>query len=438
MGRFWCLADTITRDVCIIGGGSTGTYAAIQLKDQKQSVVVVEKKDLLGGHTETLYLPNGQVDYGVQGFFNNKITTDYFAKLGIDHEPLLPGSLKTDNVNFLTGKKVRPPSGLLDTITAALQYRSAIQQFSYLEYGVYNLPDPVPEDLLRPFGEFVFKHNLQGALNLIFLFAHGVGNLLEVPTLTVIANFGIPHINALLQGYIRPKHGAYELFQKATDKLRQDILFQSTVVNATRTTNGVELIVQHADGSRKLIKANKLLLTIPPILSNLDGFDLSDAERSVFQKWEWKSYYAAVLNNTGIPDARNVANLNPNNQPGSLPTTPFIWHLDYPGVSGYLTHKMVGDANFTVQQAKDLIFSDVHRMGTAGTYETRRPNILAFADHTPTTMAVSPEEVRNGFYKSLYALQGQQSTFYTGLAWCSDYATFLWNYTDSVIERMLA
>jgi len=36
--------DIITRDVCIIGGGSTGTYSAVRLsQDMGKSVVIVEK-----------------------------------------------------------------------------------------------------------------------------------------------------------------------------------------------------------------------------------------------------------------------------------------------------------------------------------------------------------------------------------------------------------
>ena len=47
-------ADSIiTRDVAVIGGGATGTYAAIRLRDLGRSVVVVETADRLGGHTHT-------------------------------------------------------------------------------------------------------------------------------------------------------------------------------------------------------------------------------------------------------------------------------------------------------------------------------------------------------------------------------------------------
>lgn len=46
-------SQIITRDVCVIGGGSAGTYAAIRLRLMNQSVAVVEKSGRLGGHTET-------------------------------------------------------------------------------------------------------------------------------------------------------------------------------------------------------------------------------------------------------------------------------------------------------------------------------------------------------------------------------------------------
>lgn len=47
--------DIIVRDVAIIGGGSAGTHAAISLKDKGKSIVLVEAKGRLGGHTQVSY-----------------------------------------------------------------------------------------------------------------------------------------------------------------------------------------------------------------------------------------------------------------------------------------------------------------------------------------------------------------------------------------------
>lgn len=37
--------DVITRDVCIVGGGSSGTFTATRLRDLKKSIVLVEPKN---------------------------------------------------------------------------------------------------------------------------------------------------------------------------------------------------------------------------------------------------------------------------------------------------------------------------------------------------------------------------------------------------------
>lgn len=60
-------ANVITRDIAVIGGGATGTYAAIKLGDLGKSVVLVEKAGRLG----------------VSAYFNNSIVTDFFAKFHV-------------------------------------------------------------------------------------------------------------------------------------------------------------------------------------------------------------------------------------------------------------------------------------------------------------------------------------------------------------------
>ncbi|KAL4733643.1 hypothetical protein BDV11DRAFT_199681 [Aspergillus similis] len=437
--------DTIDRDVVILGGGATGTFAAVQLREQGHTVALVEQKSRLGGHAETLYLPNGRyVNYGVEGYFNNEITKDFFAQLDVDYEPLLPGAILTQHVNLRTGERVLPGSELLTTTAAALLYRGAIEQFDYLAQGLYDLPEEVPEILLRPFREFVDKYALWGAVDLIFTFAENVGNMLDRPTLYVIQYFGIPHIDALLNGgYIRPKNGTDVLFDKAANYIDEasNIFYDSTAVQTTRDETGVEVVIQNAlTGAQSLIRAKKLLIAFPPVLEKLAGFDLTEQESALFAKWSYVNYYAAVMTNTAIPDNFNILNTDPANQPGSLPTTPFNWAFEYSGVPGYFMNKIVGDANLTEAEARALIIDEVKRMSSAGTFQLKdgqEPEIAAFASHSPETLMVSVEDVKEGFYKKLYGLQGQASTFYTGYTFCTDYSTVLWNYTSGIVDRIV-
>ncbi|CAM6073856.1 unnamed protein product [Sphagnum tenellum] len=185
-------SDVITRDVCIVGGGSTGTYAATRLRDLGKSVVVVEHKDRMGGHTQTYTHPQTErtVDFGKQAFHNLDIVKNYFNRFNI---PLVTvnatsSGVTSTSVDLRAGKEVvgYVPS---DPTAALVGYAAQLAKYPYLETG-YNLTYPVPEDLLLPFGEFVTKYSLQGVVRLIFENVQGVGDLLNLLTLYVFKLVG--------------------------------------------------------------------------------------------------------------------------------------------------------------------------------------------------------------------------------------------------------
>ncbi|KAL5343580.1 hypothetical protein BJX70DRAFT_407264 [Aspergillus crustosus] len=432
----------ITRDVCILGGGATGTYAAVQLIKGGHSVVIVEPKDHLGGHSDTAYLQNGDhLDFGIRAYFNQRLVKDFFAQVDVEYELFSQPAILTDYVNLRTGERVPPSStDILGLILAMIRYRKVTEEFNYLIPGAFDLPDEVPEALLRPFREFVEEHSLQTALPIIYTFTDALGDILQAPLLYVLQLFGPSHIDALLEGpYIRPKNGSVTLFRQAARYINENsnILYQTLVTQAIRSSTGVQLTVTSANGGSKLIQANKLLVTFPPLLSSLQGFDLDETEELVFSKLGYINYYAAVLTNTGIPDGLNIFNTNPENQPGALPVTPYQCIIDYSGIPGHYRTRIMGGADFSEDDARQLVRDDFRRMSAAGTYPIHQePEVVAFKSHTPSTITVPVDEIRDGFYKKLYALQGQRSTYYTGYTFCTDYSAQLWNYTLSVIDMM--
>ena len=58
-----------------------------------------------------------------------------------------------------------------------------------------------------------------------------------------------------------------------------------------------------------MIIASKLIISVPPLLSNLAGFDLSIDEWSLFQEWVTGAYYASLVSDTGIPDDVDITNV---------------------------------------------------------------------------------------------------------------------------------
>ncbi|KAK1977203.1 FAD dependent oxidoreductase [Colletotrichum cereale] len=424
--------DIIQRDILVVGGGATGTYAAVRLRDQNKTVAVVERAENLGGHVDTYRdaATGAPIDYGVQAYIKNNQTIDFFQRFGVELNSSGLSPFPSKVVDFKTGFVI-PNASAVDPSTMVgplANYLFANLKFGFLAEGAYDIPEDVPEDLLLPFGQFVQKYNLTDVVQVVWIFANGVGNLLETPTLYVLQNFGQAHLLGLSAGYLYAPGGNQQVYDKAGAFLGSDVMYSSVVVASKRTDEGVTAVVASATG-RKLVKAKKLLITIPPTVENLAPFDLDDSETSVFKQWQNVPYYIGVVSKSGLPDLTNYLNVDVT-APAAFPQAPFVWRLETVGVPGYQTVKVIGEPDSA--KAQGLVTDAVRKIeaSTSGT-STTGVEFSAWQEHKDLQLHVSPEAVKAGFYRDLYALQGKRSTYYTGNAWCSDYSPLLWAFTDS-------
>lgn len=432
---------TITRDVCIIGGGSTGTYSAIRLSDSKKTVVVVEANDRLGGHTNTYTDPatNDTVDYGVVVFSHLQVVQDYFARFDIPlatYVGTVPGEV-TKHVDYRTGKVVAGYAPAVNVSAALAAYTAQLERYAaYVEDG-FNLPDPVPADLLLPFGEFAKKYDLGAAVFVLFSYGQGLGNFLEQPTLYVFKIFGLGALQSLQIGFLgTARQDNSEIYEKALAELGGNVLLQSHVIATDRSGDGVKVLVKTPDGI-KLILAQKLVLTIPPKLNNLAGFDLSANESSLFAQFGNSAYYTALIRSANIPAATSITNIGADTA-YNLPVLPGIYSIDPTRVPGLYDVKVGSAVAIPDAQVQALIVDSVVRLGAAGTLNTTTPEFAAYQSHAPFELTVPTEAIKRGFYKALYALQGQRHTWYTGAAFHTHDSSRLWLFTEGLLPGILA
>ncbi|GGK97999.1 NAD(P)/FAD-dependent oxidoreductase [Mangrovihabitans endophyticus] len=434
-------ATVVTRDIAVIGGGATGTYAAIRLRDEGRSVAVIEQQDRLGGHTHTYTDPatGAHVDIGVVVWHDLPLVRDWFARFDVPLEKAnfdIPGQ-ESLAVDYRTGKPVTgwtPP----DPSAGLAAYAEQLARYPYLEAG-FDLPDPVPADLLLPFGEFVRKYNVDSAVNMIFNFGQGLGDLLRQPTLYVFKNFGLDILRNLQVGFLTTsRHDNSELYRKARAELGEDALLCSTVVAADRDAAGhANLLVRGPSGIR-LIRARKLLMTIPPKLDNLRGFDVDRTERRLFGQFRNSGYYTGVLRGTGIPDNLSIDNIA-QHTPYHLPPLPGVYSISPTGVPGLHNVKYGSPGSLPAHHVKADILASIRRMRAAGTIDgSGRPEFAVFASHTPFELTVPTSAIAAGFYRELSALQGHNSTFWTGAAFHTHDSSLLWQFTESLLPRLTA
>jgi hypothetical protein len=438
--RIYCFPSLTNWVVCIVGGGSTGTYSAVRLsQDLGKTVVVVEKSDILGGHTNTYIDPatGSPIDYGVQAFHNFTVVTDYFGRFDIPLTPVSETSpYTTEYVDFSVGRLLANQTQA-DPTAALIKFAEQALQYTYLPAG-YDLPNPVPADLLLPFGEFVTKYGIQDAVPIILEFAHGVGDFLASPTLYIFQNFGIPQLESIESGSFLTTagHDNSVLYQKAAALLGSSVLYGSTLVHAERNDNGTQYITVQTPSGLKLIKAKQLLMTIPPILENLTPFDLTTQEYSVFSQWEYTYYFTGIIRD-GVP--ANISMVNTAvTQPFNVPVSPYIVHFTYSGIADLHTFFTVSTTPQTLAQAEALINSDLALMQQSGLIPSCEPtNIVAINNHTPIQLRVPADAIANGFYADLYALQGLHGTFWTGAAWAPDDSSLLWEFTETILPLLV-
>ncbi|KAI1172629.1 FAD/NAD(P)-binding domain-containing protein [Nemania sp. FL0916] len=431
-------SDVIERDVVIIGGGSSGTYTAVRLRDHGKSVVVVEKKGFLGGHAETWTDPSTgyTIDGGVVVFAPIKTVTDYFTRFNVSLVPLPSVVLGQTYADFSTGSTLDVQSASAEILEAVLElYTVQLNKYPELQKG-FNLIYPVSPDLLLSFRDFVIKYKLQDLVLKAFSSNQGYAPILDISMLYIFKYLNKVQLISYNSSYLTTaRHNMQELYGKAANLLSPDVLLNSTIISMKRpdTNKGkVQVLVQTPHGM-KLIIAKKLLSTPPPMPEILVGYDLSQKETGLFKKFSANGYYSAILNNTGLDVSLFAAGPD---EPYHVPKLPGPYAMS---LNQGLTQVYYGSPRVLSENAvKTDILNRIRLVQQKrGLGKGTQPEFVAFYNHAPFNLMVSNDDIRNGFYQKLTTLQGERNTFYSGAAWHTQDSSALWQFTDDYVLPMM-
>lgn len=191
---------------------------------------------------------------------------------------------------------------------------------------------------------------------------------------------------------------------------------------------------------RLIIKAKKLLIAIPPTLDNLKFLDLDENSRHLFGQFNNSYYWNGVVRNSGVYDNTSITNIAPT-APKGIPAMPGLYTIQASGVPGL--HKVYYGSPYAIpdDQVKSAILAGIAKVVKAGGFPAAAspPEFVAFGDHRPFTLTVSPTAIKRGFYKQVSALQGQDSTWWTGAAWQTQDSSLIWNFTEyNILPQLVA
>jgi hypothetical protein len=435
----------IQRDVCILGGGAAGTYAALRLRDQGRSVVILERGNRLGGHAETFEDPDTGVpiDIGVQIFPDNPLVRGYFGRFGVPLSTRPPSAGGTSySVDFRSGLPVNAyspsPAELGAALFAYLQLVTG--PFGFLAQNGYQLPDwgPLLDQLVMPFGQFATENGLGALLPLFFLYEQGFGSLLDAPTLYVLKNLGPEVVGGILGGsFLAAPTGVSALYEAATSALGGDVLFGTNVLLARRPTRGaVTMVVSTASGPR-LIRSEKLLITAPPTLASLWNFDLDPEEQRLFGLFRPNFYWTGVVRTAGLAPGVSLTN-KAAATPANLPPLPGLYSVSPTPVPGLTNVKYGSSTLLSDRVVRAAIRADIERVKVPGVGPIFVEELATFKSHSPYALMVSPGDIRRGFYAALEGLQGRRRTFYAGAAFQTHSSAAIWAYVEGMLPELAA
>ncbi|OLN85059.1 Beta-cyclopiazonate dehydrogenase 3 [Colletotrichum chlorophyti] len=439
-------------DVAIIGGGSAGIHAAIQLKDAGAKVLVIEKKHQIGGHAETYVNPQTGVhtNVGVVLFENTDIVSSYFSRLNVPivRTNPLASSGPSRSYDFSLGipipaQNASESAAQQQAIAAAAQSYSAniLAKYPWIDQGFF-VPNPVPEELTIPFGELAQKYNFTALLPLIYQFNWYTGDVSAIPSLYGVKGLGPGLLNSLLGEFIVSGTGdTRALYDAAVKELGDSVLLNSTILKVDRNVqiskrirSGVTVLVQQPGQAPKLVRARKLLVAIPPTLENVAAYDLTSHERNLFSKFFALGYWAGVSTIPGLNvSLTNVGVQTPFNQP-VIPGTNGFNAAGSPG--DFLFSVGFDDTKNTQADAEAVLRKSLATLATVGAVPQNSAETVTFpftSNHAPYNVRVSANQIGQGFYRKLLALEGTKNTWWTGATFAGHNSALIWTFNEGTV-----
>lgn len=388
-------------------------------------------------------LTGATTDYGVVLFPNTSIVTDFWGHYNLSLIGVGQLGNNARGADFKSGT-VFPaelsrtdPAATASNLTA---YIAQLQQYPGLDL-TWDIPYPVPEDLLISFGDFARKHDLSLAATYAAQLGQGMGNVLDLPTIFVLKAFDVQQVSALLQSSFltSAESNTQVLYDKVQAELGSSVFLQSHVKEVKRSDTGVEVSIECPSGTVKLIKGAKLVVTVPPLVKNLSFLDLDEQEKALYGKFNHSYYWNSIVINTGLPDNETYNNVDIT-APSFVAAVPSVYTIqNVARIPGTFQAYFGSTTSFTDDEVKAEIIATIGRIRKGlGLPDPEKPTeIVALNNHSPFHLHVSRKDVSAGFYRQWQDLQGHKRTWWNGAATVKPASYAIWNFTETVLLPQL-
>ncbi len=381
----------------IIGAGSAGLTAADTLRDRGYTdITILEASDRAGGKCSSFPHEGRMFELGAGVLSSNdRVALDLARKYNVAVSPVAfdaSAYLDAETGQLLTESPLRERVKLL--YQAAIRYRALCKKHRRIEEPGF---DRLDRELAESFSSWAKGHGL-GALETRlapYFSGYGYGYFDEVSAAYVLKYYAWNVLRAYVKKeFYKFPDGIQGLWSRIAEE--NNVLFNTTI---ERVQRGPTVRVRASGHDHEFDR----LILAAPLDDALSYLDASDEERALFSKITHYDYrtYACILR--GFPKQNGYI---PGNHASSRKGHPVFWYQRYQDSDLY-TFYVIGDWKISDEEVWKNIERVVRPLG--GTIE--RTLTVVRWKYFPH---VSPDAMRDGYFDTIEALQGQRSTYYTG------------------------
>ena len=451
------------RDVCIVGGGSSGMSMAVLTKDIGYDPIVFERQSTIGGHCDTINFtpPPGKtdnwIDIGVQAFINTTLlnvlgygnwiaNTETFIKRFAGNDSLIPINTNTISkfVDMQRGFEVTPSFNATAFQIALGNYYAILAQYPWTDLAQY--PQTIPSELLIPFGEFAALHGLEPLAPLIRVFGYGsgldLGNYSNVMALYMLVGMSRTTLNVAIGGPTAAysvKGGCQQIYNGMRDYLgTQNILTNAQVTSIKRRNNDRPSQIKGTiNGIPFKYKCKKVIAAFSPQLNDIQFMNPDSLETSLFKHAKYFYYYTGTAITEGplaVNTSYQVGNSDLINSQFQVPFVPSVTNVGRVLTYGPSQIQATSDVQKSVTEMRAIVQEQLDRIP---------PNIFTnvdvdiFFQHGGYWGYFDNKSLRKNYspWAKLNDLQGHRNTFWVGALNRMASSSHIWDDSYRIIAQ---
>lgn len=403
-----------TSSIVIIGGGAAGVSMGYYLQKEGYShITLLEKENSIGGMCCGLNY-EGQ-NYGMGAI---AVTPDYECLLdlidtyGVGMEPA-PYNILMD---FTNGQQY-PLQDLVHGLSKLDLAKSIARYFYELMIVAHSLKKPgfghISDELAQPFSDWLAQKGLQnlGPIFSVPITCFGYGYLDQIPAAyalkymdyknfgTMLYMCGIEYIDFPLRWPKRLTNGLQNLLKIIAEDL-PDVRTGVTIEKVDRTTSPIQITLANGD----TVLCDCLVLALPLETDKLSFLELRPEEKDLFDRVFHNNYFttACEVQDFSYNVFLNLLKKRQFSYPES--GAPFMMGKWWDN-SDMMIYYSYGEPSLTIADIQEKLKEQIASMG-------RKLITIHETKQWPYFSHVGPEDLKDGFYTKLEALQGLESTYY--------------------------